>query len=199
MSTIKLKMTMLACMGLGVAAMAPVAQAATGDWLVRVGPVAVTPTSDETDLQTGGGLGVSGTYMVADHWGVELLAAAAKSDLKYAGSKYGDTAVVPLALSLQYHFLPEGRVRPYVGAGINHLMFTSENIEGCDCKITDSTGWAAQAGVDFAVGTNWMVNADVRYLASKVALSAGGVSSDKAKFNPVLVSVMFGWKFGGAK
>jgi outer membrane protein len=36
------------------------------------------------------------------------------------------TWVLPPTLTMQYHLAPEGKIRPYLGAGLNYTIFYSE-------------------------------------------------------------------------
>jgi outer membrane protein len=74
---------------------------------------------------------------------------------------------------VQYHFNTNGRVRPYVGAGLNYTLFFNEDATSgmkalgggkADVELDDSWGLAANAGVDVAIDKDWFVNADVKYI-----------------------------------
>ena len=76
------------------------------------------------------------TYMATDHLGFELIAAttkhraSGKSGTTGSIGKLASTWVLPPTLTAQYHFNPAGKVRPYVGVGVNYTIFYSEDASG---------------------------------------------------------------------
>ena len=204
-----------------VAAAAP-AQAEQGDWLVRGRAILVAPTEDSGGVQpTFPNDGVSVTnsvtpevdvsYFLADNVAVELIAATTKHDvhgtngLKPVG-KLADTWVLPPTLTLQYHFAPKAKVRPYVGVGVNYTLFYSEDasksleaaIGKTDVKLKNSLGYALQAGFDFDVSKKVFLNLDVKYIDidTTATLTTGAlVNRVKVSLDPVVVGVGVGMRF----
>lgn len=70
------------------------------------------------------------------------------------GSRVAKTKHIPPTLSLQYHFLPQSSVRPYIGAGVNYTVFFDETtrgaLEGTRLELRDSFGFAAEARLNGA-------------------------------------------------
>ena len=166
------------------------ADASQGDWLVRAGVGVVDPKSDnlslsatdEIQVDDGTSATIEGTYMFADHWGVELLAAWPFSHDVQLQSTGGESDVaevehLPPTLSLQYHFNPDGTFRPYIGAGLNYTTFMDEKTKGAlagtDLSLDDSWGMAGQVGLDYGLGENWFLNAAVRYIDIDSDATAG--------------------------
>jgi outer membrane protein len=144
-----------------------------GDWIVRVGGHYVDPQSDDNDLvEVEGATSVTFdvTYMLDRKWGVELLGAIPFGhDISLVdGPKVATTEQLPPTLSVVYNFLPEGRVRPYVGVGVNWTIFfdeaTSEPLNGTDLSLDQSVGAAGLVGLDITIRDNWFFNANVRYM-----------------------------------
>src|SRR5690606_12035128 len=131
------KSALAAALVLGVAGMGTAAAHEAGDVLVKVGVTHVNPKSDNGDL-LGGTTRVdvgnstrpsfSLTYMATKNIGVELLGAFPfKHDIDLAGmGEIGSTKHLPPTLSLQWHFLPDSKIQPYVGVGVNYTKFFSE-------------------------------------------------------------------------
>ncbi len=168
------------------------AAAAQGDWLIRLRGISVDPSSSSGPVSTDGtdiaGSGVTVdddiqpeldiTYMVADNWGLELILASSAHDVFGSGSlasvgKILDARTLPPALLLQYHFAPDGKVRPYLGLGVNYTLFFSEDVtssfetvaggsSGAD--LDNSFGLAAQVGLDVALSGDWFLNFDIKYV-----------------------------------
>ena len=112
-----------------------------GDWLFRIGGSLVAPKSDnlkgpaldgaKVEVDDGYSLTFSGAYFLTNHWAVEVLAAAPfKHDVDVGGADIAETKHLPPTLSLQYHFLPDGKFQPYVGAGVNYTIFFDDGAEG---------------------------------------------------------------------
>lgn len=153
------------------------------------------------------------TYMATDHLGFELIAATTKHKASgktgTTGSigKLASTWVLPPTLTAQYHFNPAGKVRPYVGVGLNYTIFynekASDGLEGAvgptKVSMSDSFGPAVQAGVDFAVGKNSFVNLDVKWVdmdtTAKLRTTAIGTQKVKVHIDPLIIGAGFGWRF----
>lgn len=106
---------------------------------------------------------------------------------------------LPPILSFQYHFNPEGRFRPYVGAGINLTIFMNDklSVPGVgDLKLDSySVGPAWGAGFDVEIAKDVFLNVDVKktYIGSDVKLGGAKVSS--VDVDPVLWGIGLGWRF----
>ncbi|WP_343526990.1 OmpW family outer membrane protein [Sphingomonas sp.] len=121
---------------------------------------------------------VDATYMATDHIGFELIASTTRhsvSGVRGTTGGIGDLAstwVLPPTLTVQYHFAPTRHVRPYVGVGINYTILwnekASDGLQGAAGKtrvhLTDSVGWAEQAGVDVDITRKVFLNLDVKYI-----------------------------------
>ena len=204
-----------------VAAAAP-AHAEQGDVLVRARAIIVAPTedsggvkpafpNDEVSVTNSFAPEVDVTYFVTDHVGLELIAATTKHDVKGKGGlkavgELVDTWVLPPTLTLQYHFTPKAKVRPYVGVGLNYTLFYNEDasdgledaIGDTKVKLKDSFGYAVQAGVDFDIGKNLFLNLDVKYIDidTKSTLTTGSlVNKVKVSLDPIVAGVGIGMRF----
>ena len=113
-----------------------------------------------------------------------------------AGSFYA----LPPSLLLQWHFLPEGTIRPYVGAGINytHISRVKLSVPGVLPLYLDSSsvGPALQAGFDFKLDGPWSLNFDIKktWIESDIRTGAG-VRVSKVKIDPMLIGIGVGYRF----
>ncbi|WP_299942407.1 OmpW family outer membrane protein [uncultured Microbulbifer sp.] len=166
-----------------------------GDLIVRVGGVAVDPNDDSNHLRlnstalpgtrvyvdTGYSVSITGTWLFADHWGLEFLAAAPfKHDLDVRGLpdpvtgellgrvRLGDIKHLPPTLSIQwYPVCIESWIQPYIGLGVNYTHFLSEHINSvaqsyfetvldaksrARLKLKNSWGLAGEVGINIAFG-----------------------------------------------
>lgn len=167
------------------------APAMAGDWMVRLRAVSVDPDSSSSTLRSDGvsipntSVSVDDdqipeldiTYMMRPNWGLELVLGTSQHDVIAEGALAGlgkvvDARVLPPTLTLQYHFNPEGRFRPYIGAGLNFTLFYSEETTSSfnaaagpsDVDLDESVGLAGQLGFDVGINESWFVNFDVKYI-----------------------------------
>lgn len=171
-------------------------------WILRAGvhPVQPKPHNHE-QLNVGDGAAITfaATYMLDERWGVEAFTALpVEQEILLQGSgRVATVQQVPPTLSLQYHFLdPNGRVRGYVGAGINCTTFfderTSGALHGSELKFGDSWGAALQAGLDFDVGRRWFVNIDARWFDIDSTARLNGASLGTVEIDPYAVGLTVG-------
>lgn len=178
--------------------------AEAGDWLFRVGGSLVAPKSDNhslVEVQDDTMLTFNGTYFMTDNWAIEVLAALPfEHDIELnSGGTVGETKHLPPTVSAQYHFMPGNNIRPYVGAGLNYTLFfeedTSGALAGADLELDDSTGWAAQLGVDIDLNENMFLNAEVRYLDIDTRAKVNGTSIGDVEIDPLLFGINLGFRF----
>lgn len=213
----------IAALGVALIAAGPV-HAAQGDVLIRVRTILVAPNEKSGGIlpalpaeQVAVGNSfmpeVDFTYMATNHIGFELVLATTKHSLSgRTGTtggigKLGSTWVLPPTLTAQYHFRPEGKVRPYVGAGINYTIFWNEDAsQGLEAavgktgiRMSDSFGYAVQAGTDIDLSKKVFLNLDVKYIdmrsTARLATTAIGVQRVKVDINPIVVGVGLGLRF----
>lgn len=206
-----------------VGALATPAQAKQGDVLIRVRGIMVAPNEksgsvlpgfpgEKVSVDNAVTPEVDFTWMASDHIGFELIAATTKHTASgrtgTTGSigKLASTWVLPPTLTAQYHFLPDAKVRPYVGAGVNYTLFYNEDassgLEGVVGKtkvhMSDSFGWAAQAGVDIDLNERMFLNIDVKYIdidtTARLSTAAAGVQKVRVSLDPLVVGVGIGFK-----
>lgn len=177
-----------------------------GDWLVKVGVTHIKPKSDNgkvIDNSVGIDVGSSTrpsfsvTYMATKNVGIELLGAFPfKHDIDAAGlGNIGSTRHLPPTLSLQWHFLPDSRVQPYVGVGVNYTTFFRTRSVLGDLHLSDSWGLAAQAGADIQLDKNWFMSADVRYIDINSKVRLNGEHIGKVRIDPFVATVGIGYRF----
>lgn len=196
--------------------------AEAGDVLVRVRAIDVVPTEESGPVLPafpGGEVSVDDsimpeidfTYMLSNNVGAELILATTKHHVGGEGDLGGlgnvaSTWVLPPTLTLQYHFAPDAKVRPYVGAGVNYTIFYSEDssdsldaaIGATDVKLDNSFGYALQAGLDFDLTEKVFANVDVKYIdIDTTATLTTGASTNKVdvSLDPLVFGVGLGMRF----
>jgi len=181
----------------GIAMSAPAVAKDLGDsalskerFQIRVRAIAVAPDDDssvniggKTDVSTEVVPEVDFTYFITENIAAELIAATAKHSISHsAAGDLGDAWIVPPTLTLQYHFTPDSKFSPYVGAGINYSYFygEDENSAFTDLEVEGGFGTALQVGADYWLNDNWGVNVDVKKLFLNIdgKLNNGAVRAD---------------------
>lgn len=141
------------------------------------------------------------TYFLTDHVSVEAILGATKHEIRAQGGltdvAVHETWVLPPVVTLQYRPMPEARVSPYVGAGVNYMLFfDGEDKNGFDVELEDGFGYALQAGADVALTGPWALNLDVKkvWFDTEATINGGTLKSDVG-LDPWVVSLGVGRKF----
>lgn len=183
-----------------------------GDFLVRVRALYIDPNDVSGFCSIpGGGVSVREnwtgevdfSYMFSRHLGTELILGASKHKLTGRGTieglPIGSTWLLPPTLTLQYHFLPECRFQPYVGAGGNFTLFFDKTTHLANTRLSlkNSWGWALQAGLDFYLTGCWFLNVDVKYIDIRTTATLSGDTSAQieVEINPWVVGLGVGRRF----
>lgn len=160
---------------------------------------AATGLNAQVDSSVIPSLGIS--YFFTDHIAAELILATSKHTISAVGAASSTvvrkTWVLPPTLSLQYHFARQSQVSPYVGAGLNYMIFYSgHDYNGFTVKTHDGLGEAVQAGVDIAVNKRANVNLDVKkiFFRTDATINAGALKSH-VQIDPWVISAGLGVKF----
>ena len=162
------------------------------------------------------------TYMITPNSGIEAIAGMTNHDIKIDGTdttlasvgavdgfKIFDAWVLPPTVTLQWHFRPHEKFRPYAGFGVNYTAFlwndATDRLEAAvggpvDVDTSSSWGWAAQFGFDYDIKGNWFANFDVKYIdmdttASLNVPTLGLGLRVKADVNPWVVGAGIGYRF----
>ncbi|MEQ9491511.1 MAG: OmpW family outer membrane protein [Alphaproteobacteria bacterium] len=183
-----------------------------GDILLRLRGIAVVPDETSTISVIGGDVDASNeyvpeldiSYFLTKNIALELIAATTKHDMKADNTALGtvdlgDVGLLPPTLTLQYHFLADDRFSPYVGAGLNYMLFYNEDAPGGTVTSIDyenGLGYALQAGFDVAIEGNWSFNADVKkvFFNTDVSINNGAIAAD-VDLDPWILGLGVGYRF----
>lgn len=216
---------------LGMIASAPAFSKEAGDWLIRGGVGNVDPDDDswgetvdldgtlvrlEVEVDDDTSFTTNFTYMFTKNWAVEVLAAwpfehDIDADLSGASlGTIGSTKHIPPTVTAQYHFLPDSKIQPFVGVGVNMIYFYDEDAEGVlsgsDLDIDTSFGLAAVVGADFMINDQWFITGEIYWLGAEPDgevdnLTVGGevlggkLDLDEIEINPLVYNLMIGFRF----
>ena len=144
------------------------------------------------------------TYFITNNWAAELILATTRHRVSDNNSTLGNVdlgkvSLIPPILTLQYHFMPDGKYRPYVGARINYTIFYNEKAPGTTVtaiSYEDGFGWALQAGIDIGIIDRVAINFDVKkaYLSSDVNLNNGAILAD-VDLDPWVFGIGLAYRF----
>lgn len=185
-----------------------------GDWIVTGRITDISSKADDSIFTAGGldtGLNIDVghdvmptlgfTYFLTDNISVEAILGATQHQIRAQGGgtdvAVHETWVLPPVVTLQYRPMPEARVSPYVGAGINYMLFfEGKDQNGFTVDLEDGFGYALQAGADVALTGPWTLNLDVKkvWFETEATINSGALTSD-VNLDPWVVSVGFGRKF----
>lgn len=180
-----------------------------GQWTFSVGAHQVNPKSDNgslagntLDVEVGSNVRptITAEYFVRDNLGIEVLAALPFQhdiDIKGLGT-VGSTKHLPPVVSLQYHF-GDGKVKPFVGAGLNYTYFFSESttgaLAGSKLKLDNSWGLAAHAGIDFKVGEKGAIRLDARWIDIDTDVKLDGANLGTVNVDPLVYGAAYVFNF----
>lgn len=107
------------------------------------------------------------TYFLTDHIAAEAILGSTEHRVSAFGPGTNlpvrDEWVLPPVVSLHYHLLPNARFNPYVGGGVNYMMFfAGQDYSGFHTHLKDGFGGVVQWGADYAVTGPWALNLDVK-------------------------------------
>lgn len=184
-----------------------------GDFLVRARAIAVLPDESATISTIGGDVHIgdeySGevdfTYFFTNNIAAELILATSKhsvtaTDTSIDDIDLGSVWLLPPTLTLQYHFMPETKISPYVGAGVNYTIFYNSKPGALVSTDYDNAfGLALQAGVDIEIFEDTYLNLDVKklWLSTDLTADAGGLGTVTADvdINPWIFGIGIGRAF----
>ena len=160
------------------------------------------------DFDTGFGAGLRAEYLFSSRYGVEIgVLAAGNVDIASGifGGTFGNDIEVsgftPLTLGFNVHLTPDAPVDLYAGPLLALVNYSSVDVwtfpgsAGTGVSIDNDVGWGAILGVDVPLGKRgWLVQANVRFIDTDMKDSGRGISFD-GKFDPVIFSLGFGYRF----
>ena len=176
-------------------------------WIAFVDPSGSTDFEDgeaaEFDSEQGYGLGINVFW--SSRISTEFAAYLVEPDLSLRSNDpaipsgvVGSLEMMPLTGTLQFHLNPDGRVDPYIGAGVAYVLF--DQVEGeslgdigfDSIDFDDDYGFLFNAGVSIDITPTFAINLDAKYVPVSAAATAviGGIETDATDFdvNPLILS-----------
>jgi len=192
---------------------APMRGKRAGDFVLGFGAVGVLPTNGGNVSVIGGTPQASnaasplldGTYFFTPNIALNLIAATTRHQVEVRNSalgtvRLGSVWALPPTLTAQYHFLPNSRISPYVGVGLNVTMFYGYGGNMTPpvsrVRLDPSIGVAPNIGVDYEIAPNWLLNLDAKWILMQpdVSVNSGFIRA-RADINPFVISGALRYRF----
>lgn len=141
------------------------------------------------------------TYFFTKNIAAELIAATSEHEIDAGSFNLGEAWILPPTLTIQYHFTPDSKFSPYVGAGLNYSLFYGENDGNGfnDLDVDGGVGYAIQAGFDYWLSDNWGINFDAKYVNLDVDvdvnLGATPLNADDVDLDPFIIGAGVSYRF----
>jgi outer membrane protein len=206
------------CLLLSTAA-SPCWAADESPWMVRVRALGIYPDESSSTF-TLAGVPISGqanvddaytldldiSYFFTPNIAVELTLTYAQHDVNATATPLGyidlgSLDLLPPTLTLQYHFLPNNKFRPYIGAGLSYVLIPNEDSgDALSVNYDDGqVGFALQAGFDYFFTKNWCLNVDVKKVwvdvDATVEVLPGAFVKTTVDVDPWLIGIGIGYRF----
>lgn len=189
----------IALLGMSASAMA-------GEFQVKVGVSAISPTGDYNLAGAGTvkadnefAFTPSVEYFLNDNFSAELLLATPIAhDVLLNDGKAAKIKHLPPTITAKYHLKNSTRFTPYIGVG--GTAFVAWDESGVAEDVKESFGFAGQLGFNYqpADAKNWGVYFDARYaqISPEVTLTkaAGGAKFD-LDIDPMVYTLGYSYKF----
>jgi outer membrane protein len=118
----------------------------------------------------------------------------------------GSLEMIPITATLQYHFAPNARIDPYIGAGAAYVLFDqldgNDDLDDLDVDqidFDDDVGFVVNAGVSFDITPNFAIYLDGKYVpvssAATATFATGPGTQADVDINPLIISAGLGFQF----
>ncbi len=188
---------------------APAVHADESSWILHVGIHDVMPRSDNGTLAGGAltasvGNSVRPTvtieYRPTQYLGLDLLAAVPfKHNVDLNGVRSATVKQLPPTFTVNYYFMPDASVSPFIGAGLNYTRFFSASttgpLAGTSLHLGNSWGAALHGGIDFHINDRWLATLDAYWISIRTDASVNGVGVGTVKIDPWVVGASVGYRF----
>jgi outer membrane protein len=178
------------------------AAAAAGQWVVRGRVLYIDPDVSSAalnlDVDTRFTPELDISRFITNNFALELILATQRHDVTAGGVNVGHVSHLPPTVTAQWHFMPEGSFRPYVGVGLNYTRFYNVDLGGGTLTV-DKNSWgpALQIGADVPITKTLFLNFDVKkiWIKTNVKSVATGATLTDLKINPWIYGVGIGMRF----
>ncbi|HEY6453853.1 MAG TPA: OmpW family outer membrane protein [Steroidobacteraceae bacterium] len=170
------------------------ARASEGPWLLGL----LADYARDNGRATGGATAaVAGEYFVTDHAAAALAITLPRTHSfevpasAAAAPHRASARLQSSAMTLKYHFAPEDRWDPYLGAGFDVTVLSAAHGAASLDRVT--AGPAAEAGINLRLNRQWMFNATLSW--AQVQPAVGVMPSQDIRIDPVQCGFGFVYRF----
>lgn len=144
------------------------------------------------------------SYFITDHVALSGETGALKTSITARDTLIGRLPIgsvwsVPLMATAQYHFSPESRFNPYVGAGVYASFYFGEHPAGGyvpKFSVSPEVGTMLQAGFDYHIAGNWYANLDFRQIFLPTqSIRNGSLGGAKVGLDVAVIGAGIGYRF----
>ncbi|HEX7152575.1 MAG TPA: OmpW family outer membrane protein [Thermoanaerobaculia bacterium] len=115
------------------------------------------------------------------------------------GNAGADLEMMPITGVLQFHFIPNGVIDPYVGAGVGYVLFDQfedrDDLDDIDferIEFEDDYGFVINAGLGIRISPRLGITLDAKYIplesSARAVFVTGPDTETTVDINPVIVS-----------
>lgn len=159
------------------------------------------------------GFGVAVNVFFSNRISAEFAASVVEPDVVFRSDNPafpfltgGQLEMIPITATLQFHFNPEGRVDPYIGAGAAYVLFDRVDnfgdVGGIDVDaidFDDDVGLVVNAGLTFDITPSFAVYLDGKYVpvssSATASFATGPGTATEIDINPLILSAGLGFQF----
>lgn len=151
----------------------------------------------DTSFAGGGGF----IYGISDNFALEADVTHTPSiGYVFLGQKSIEISTTNVSLGFQYRFIPESRLVPYLGAGVDFIISDGKYLDRDELDIETLVGDHVNAGVDLFITKRIALNADIRgVLAPKAEVNNRNQSLPEnlktGEYDPISFVALFGVRF----
>lgn len=159
----------------------------------------------KVDFGRGIGFGAAVGKRFGNGWAAELALDERGNVLKRIGgvAVEGNVFSEVVFLNGYYRFPAQGKVRPFIGAGLGYVVGLDIDVErdGAEQEYSRRGGVAVQAiaGVEYSLSSHWSLSGDVRWSrmgsGTFKATTAGTTLSGKPKYQPASLNLGVSYRF----
>jgi len=170
---------------------------------------------DDLDVQFDSeqGFGAAVNIFWSRRFSTELAASIVEPDLQLRSQDpaaplfaTGSLEMIPITGVLQFHLSPDGKVDPYIGAGVAYVLFDQVNDSGdlgdIDVEtidFDDDAGLVLNAGLSIDITPRLAIYLDGKYVPVKSSATAtfatGPGTTTDIDINPLIISAGLGFQF----
>lgn len=123
--------------------------------------------------------------------------AAFEGDVNFGNSSLD---MIPITATLQFHFAPDSRIDPYIGAGVAYVLFDEfdgelDEVDFDAIDVDDDYGFVINAGVSFDITPSFAIIADAKYVPVEAEINASGLAPATLEINPLILSAGASFQF----